>query len=150
IRDSLVCSSRLIWIADLTDHQIFTGASVRCCVVIFKKTRNATDVTQFSRMPGFHLSHPRQIQQERFASRTHWANLDVDEVVIPSGALRLEDLFFVKQGYKPYDKHALIKRMSAEEAKRIVEEKPWHADSQKDDSYVPELRGRDVAPYTVS
>jgi type I restriction-modification system DNA methylase subunit len=150
IRDSLVCSSRLIWIADLTDHQIFSGASVRCCVVIFKKTRDATDVTQFSRMPGFHLSQPRQIQQERFASRTHWANLDVDEVVIPSGALRIEELFFVKQGYKPYDKHALVKRMSAEEAKRIVEEKPWHADSQKDDSYVPELRGRDVASYTVS
>ena len=149
IRDSLVCFSRLMWIADLTDRQIFSGASVRCCVVIFKKSGNGKDVTQFSRMPSFHLGEPREIQQQSFASRAHWANLDVDDVVIPAGAVKIEDLFFVKQGYKPYDKHALLKRMSAEEAKRIVEEKPWHADSQKDSSYVPELRGRDITPYTV-
>lgn len=150
IRRRLALSSWLLWIADLTEHQIFRGASVRCCVIIFKKAISAKHITQFSRTPGFHLCQSSLIHQDKFALRTHWANLDADEVVIPPGALKIEDLFFVKQGYKPYDKHALLKRMSEEEAKRIVEEKPWHAESQRDNSYVPELRGRDVAPYTVS
>ncbi|MCX5510759.1 Eco57I restriction-modification methylase domain-containing protein [Pseudomonas sp. BJa3] len=150
IRRRLTLSSWLLWIADLTDHQIFRGASVRCCVIIFKNAISAKHTTQFSRAPGFHLCQSNPIQQDAFASRAHWANLDASEVLIPLGALRIEDLFFVKQGYKPYDKHALLKRMSEEEAKRIVEEKPWHADSQKDNSYVPELRGRDVVPYAVS
>lgn len=150
IRKRLTLSSWLLWIADLTDHQIFRGASVRCCVIIFKKSISEKHITQFSRTPGFHLCPSSQIRQEKFALRTHWANLDADEVAIPPGALKIEDLFFVKQGYKPYDKHALLKRMSEDDAKRIVEEKPWHAESQKDDSYVPELRGRDVSPYAVS
>ncbi|WP_083196119.1 N-6 DNA methylase [Pseudomonas sp. AU12215] len=150
IRKRLTLSSWLLWIADLTDHQIFRGASVRCCVIIFKKSISENHITQFSRTPGFHLCPSRKIRQEKFALRTHWANLDADEVAIPPGALKIEDLFFVKQGYKPYDKHALLKRMSEDDAKRIVEEKPWHAESQKDDSYVPELRGRDVSPYAVS
>ena len=150
IRRRLTLSSWLLWIADLTDHQIFRGASVRCCVIVFKKAISAKHITQFSRAPGFHLCQSSPIPQDKFASRAHWANLDADEVVIPIGALKIEDLFFVKQGYKPYDKHALLKRMSEEEAKRIVEEKPWHAESQQDNSYVPELRGRDVSPYSVT
>lgn len=150
IRKRLTLSSLLLWIADLTEHQIFRGASVRCCVIIFKKAISAKHIAQFSRVPGFHLCQSSPIQQDKFALRTHWANLDADEVIIPLGALKIQDLFFVKQGYKPYDKHALLKRMGEEEAKRIVEEKPWHAESQRDNSYVQELRGRDVAPYAVS
>lgn len=150
IRSQLARSAQLLWIADLTEHQIFKGASVRCCAIIYKKSSDTKNLTLFSRSPSFHISKSNQIKQEAFALRPHWANLDADEVLVPSGALKIEDLFFVKQGYKPYDKHALLKRMSEEEAKQIVKDKPWHANSQLDESYVPELRGRDVAAYSIS
>lgn len=150
IRKQLSMSSQLLWIADLTDHQIFRGASVRCCVIIFQKGNSAKHKTRFSRIPSFHLCESNLIRQEDFASREHWANLDAEQTDIPTGALKIDDVFFVKQGYKPYDKHALLKRMTEEEAKRIVKDKPWHADSQRDSSFVPELRGRDISPYCVA
>lgn len=150
IRKQLSMSSQLLWIADLTDHQIFRSASVRCCVIIFQNALSAKNKTRFSRFPGFHLCKSNPIRQEDFSSREHWANLDAEQTSIPVGALKIDDVFFVKQGYKPYDKHALLKRMTEEEAKRIVKDKPWHAENQLDSSFVPELRGRDVSPYSVA
>jgi type I restriction-modification system DNA methylase subunit len=141
---------KLMWVSDLTEFDIFKGASVRCCVLIFQCGKVTSGAFSYSRVPGFHLVQPFMIEQESLVFRKHWANLDAVEAKIPSGALKIDDVFFVKQGYKPYDKHALMKRMSEEEAKQIVEGKPWYADSQIDNTYVHELRGRDVAPYVVT
>jgi type I restriction-modification system DNA methylase subunit len=141
---------RLMWISDLTEFDIFKGASVRCCVLIFRRDKSNVGPFQYSRNPSFHLTKSDSIDQETLILRPHWANLDAAEVIIPLGAQKIGDLFMVKQGYKPYDKHALVKRMSEVEAKRIVDEKPWHADSQINDTYVHELRGRDVSSFSVT
>lgn len=150
IRDYVSGFLRLLWISDLTEFDIFKGASVRCCILIFRREKSNSELFQYSRHINFHLIKSDSIDQEKLIMRPHWAKLDAADVVIPLGAQKIDDLFMVKQGYKPYDKHALVRRMSEVEAKRIVDEKPWHADSQIDGTYVPELRGRDVSSFSVT
>ncbi|MEB2487930.1 N-6 DNA methylase [Burkholderia multivorans] len=150
LRAHLASSFKLLWVADLTEHHVFKGAAVRCCILIFSGNKEPANTVRFSRDVGFHLGQFGEVEQSKLGFRAHWAALDAEDVDIPSDARRIDDVFFVKQGYKPYDKHALLRRMSEGEAERIVKEKPWHADLQKDESYVPELRGRDISPYSVS
>ncbi|MCK9608839.1 MAG: N-6 DNA methylase [Methylomonas sp.] len=150
IRDYICHSFRIISISDLTEHEIFRGASVRCCVLTFQANQNTSKSFYYSRSLDCHIGDSIKLDQDKLLSRPHWANIDSSEVIIPSGALTIEDLFFVKQGYKPYDKHALLKRMAESEAKRIVSEKPWHAEQKLDETYVPELRGKDVSRYKVT
>jgi len=150
LRTHLANSFRLLWIADLTEHQVFKGAAVRCCVVIFNSDAVEGNTIKFSRDIGFHMQKAGKFKQYKLNSRAHWANLDAEEADIPPNARTIDEFFFVKQGYKPYDKHALLRRMSEAEAERIVKEKPWHSERQQDDTYVPELRGRDISPYSVT
>ena len=150
MRDYLSRTFKLMMIADLTEYEIFNGASVRCCTLIFQSTKNTLESINYSRLPNFHLTNSIKISQESLVSRPHWANLDVINEEIPQGALKINDLFLVKQGYKPYDKHALLRRMSEDEAISIVAEKPWHAEQMLDETYVPELRGKDVTRYNVT
>lgn len=137
-------------VIDLTNQPIFRSASVRCCV-IFVTTRKIGDGDlRYSTSIATGSVSELRIPQSTIKGRSHWAGLDQPQVTIPTHLPKLDDLFFVKQGYKPYDKHALVKRMSKEDAEAIVRDKPWHADAKLDDTFVRELKGRDVAAFNVA
>ena len=149
LRTYLAKNTNIKSIIDLTNIPIFRSASVRCCVIHFSSGGNGSGTLRYSDSVGHDPTSDAEVVQSTLQGRPHWAGLDQRQIGIPKHLPKLDELFFVKQGYKPYDKHALIKRMSKEEAEAIVREKPWHSDTRKDETFIKELKGRDVGPFSV-
>ena len=137
-------------VIDLTNQPIFRSASVRCCVITLATGKIGDGYIRYSTSIGDGLASEIKLPQSTIMGRSHWAGLNQPQVTIPAHLPKLDELFFVKQGYKPYDKHALMKRMSKQDAEAIVREKPWHADTKRDDTFIRELKGRDIAAFSVT
>ncbi|WP_170392056.1 Eco57I restriction-modification methylase domain-containing protein [Ruegeria arenilitoris] len=149
LREYLSRNTKITRILDFTEHEIFGSATVRCCVVELSKLLSPAESFKFSRSPKSDPGSELRLPSVILSKRLHWASLDEEQVEIPSHLPKIGEVFFVKQGYKPYDKHALMKRMSEEDAAAIVKEKPWHSKNCEDSSYVRELKGKDVRPFEV-
>lgn len=134
-------------IFDFSELNIFRGANVRSCAIICSQRK--TNSKEFRYTRGLGGSAPVRIPLSLLKHRSHWSKLDKKIIRIPKSLPSIEDFFTVKQGYKPYDKHALCRRMDEEEAEVIVKQKPWHADSKLDDSFVRELKGKDISRFEL-
>lgn len=147
LRDYLANNFSFERIIDLSDVDIFHGANVRCCAVNFSAEKPTNNLTVYQK--SIVTDNPEAVPVLTLKERKHWSNLTKIQIQIPQGFPLIDDIFFVKQGYKPYDKHALIKRMSNADAEHIVKTKPWHASEKVDETYVRELKGKDLSHFSL-
>ncbi len=148
LRDKLSLDLKVEAIIDLTSVSVFRSAAVRCCVVRYTTSPFGSARFSYSRDIG-PVTNVFSIPKSELIGRPHWANLHEKNRNIPGGLLRVEDLFDVKQGYIPYRKTTLQKVFGDEEGERILKERLWHANEKRGDEYLPELKGKDVSPFSV-
>lgn len=60
--------------------------------------------------------------------------------LIRVNTVELGDIFDVTRGINPYDKYT-------GQSREVIESKAYHADFQKDETFVPQIRGKDVMRY---
>jgi len=125
---------------------VFNDASVDTCVFIasHNKTDNEIKIGEF-RNSDFSFKHvinqKRLIENGKYIFDIEISNQSESIFKkIESLSIRLEDICDVTRGINPYDKY----RGQSEE---IIRTKAYHADYKKDETFVPELRGKHVNRY---
>jgi len=125
---------------------VFNEASVDTCVFIASNNNadNEIKIGEF-RNSGFSFKHvinqKRLIENEKYIFDIEISNQSESIFKkIESLSIRLEDICDVTRGINPYDKY----RGQSEE---IIRTKAYHADYKKDETFVPELRGKHVNRY---
>ncbi len=87
------------------------------------------------------VSQSRFQSNERFVFDIEATKEDVGIVEkVKSKAIQLGSISEITRGVNPYDKY----RGQSEE---VIKTKAYHADFKKDDTFVPEIRGRHLHPY---
>jgi adenine-specific DNA-methyltransferase len=125
----------------------FDEASVDTLIYLFKKENVSADICiwSFNSENQFELKH--LINQNSIKSNEGYvfdveANFEFKQVLLKvrNNSKSLEEEFEITRGVNPYDKY----RGQAEE---VISTKAYHADHKKDETFVPEIRGKHVAPY---
>lgn len=125
----------------------FENASVDTSIFIGLKEKNTGNVNIITIKDGqYILKH--SLSLEVFLNNKGYV-LDVEnnhetrDILnkIQSDSCTIETLFDISRGINPYD--ALTGQ-----SQEIIRSKAYHANYQKDETFVPELRGRHVAPFT--
>jgi len=125
----------------------FTEASVENAVMIATKETNLKSIAVLSCQNGmFALSH--EVEQRRFSDNDGYV-FDVeatDEIRQILSKLReseetIATLFDVNRGINPYD--ALTGQPQS-----VIKTRAYHANYKKDESFVPELKGKHVQPFS--
>jgi adenine-specific DNA-methyltransferase len=102
---------------------------------------------------GYHDKIPVErweIEQSRFWENDGYVfDLEVDESKskimkkVKEGSATMETLFEISRGINPYDSYT-------GQAKEIIESRAYHSDTKRDETFVPELKGRHVVKYGYS
>lgn len=150
-RNFIVDNFDIVSIVDLSDDVTFEDANVRTCIFTIRKkqTENKTrfysihlDNKQFYQTNEFEKSILRENKEnwlKLVEYREEVANLVEKLQLHPS----LNTFCEVSQGYIPYDKY----RGHDEDT---IKNRVWHADTKKDETYKPELAGKDVMRYRIT
>lgn len=129
---------------------IFEDASVDSSIFVLTKNisnYHGTSVFQY-KLNDFVFKH--LIQQENFRKNEKFIfsveiNPELQLLIdrIRKETIEVGDIFDVTRGVNPYDVYT-------GQAKEIIETKAYHANFKKDDSFVPELRGKHVSRYNYA
>jgi len=125
----------------------FEEASVDTLIFIATKARNENNTIKIFDLNSQNYFTKNSIKQNRFFENENLVfDVEVDESVLPilkkirRSSYILEDRFEITRGVNPYDKY----RGQSEE---VISTRAYHSSTQKDDSFVPELKGRHVATF---
>jgi hypothetical protein len=126
----------------------FDEASVDTLIFIaikHKSEDNSLDIFDFNSSKNSFIKN--LIYQNRFLENDNLVfDVEVDESVLPilkkirSNSNILEDKFEITRGVNPYDKY----RGQTEE---VIKTRAYHSSIQKDDTFVPELKGKHVSTF---
>lgn len=126
----------------------FDEASVDTLIFIaikHKSEDNSLDIFDFNSSKNSFIKN--SIYQNRFLENDNLVfDVEVDESVLPilkkirSNSNILEDKFEITRGVNPYDKY----RGQTEE---VIKTRAYHSSIQKDDTFVPELKGKHVSTF---
>lgn len=110
-----------------------------------KSEDNSLDIFDFNSSKNSFIKN--SIYQNRFLENDNLVfDVEVDESVFPilkkirSNSNILEDKFEITRGVNPYDKY----RGQTEE---VIKTRAYHSSIQKDDTFVPELKGKHVSTF---
>ncbi len=110
-----------------------------------KSEDNSLDIFDFNSSKNSFIKN--SIYQYRFLENDNLVfDVEVDESVLPilkkirSNSNILEDKFEITRGVNPYDKY----RGQTEE---VIKTRAYHSSIQKDDTFVPELKGKHVSTF---
>jgi hypothetical protein len=126
----------------------FDEASVDTLIFIAIKHKsgdNSLDIFDFNSSKNSFIKN--SIYQNRFLENDNLVfDVEVDESVLPilkkirGNSNVLEDKFEITRGVNPYDKY----RGQTEE---VIKTRAYHSSIQKDDTFVPELKGKHVSTF---
>lgn len=126
----------------------FEEASVDTLIFIAtqaKSEKNIIEIVDFNSTQNSFTKN--SILQKRFYGNENFVfDVEVDESVLPilkkirGNSFILEDNFEITRGVNPYDKY----RGQSEE---VIKTRAYHSSSKKDDTFVPELKGKHVATF---
>lgn len=149
-------------VLDCTKVSVFEDAVVRNAIVTFTKMpsngalgyKRTNDVVSFSEL----AKRPTLMLDKSSveASNQNWGLLfSLDETVqrlvrklrtMPT----LDMHFSASQGYIPYRQSDLAKLHGEDEAKKITEQRLWHANERVGPDYIEEIFGRSISRYAYS
>jgi type I restriction-modification system DNA methylase subunit len=126
---------------------VFEEASVDTLVYVGVKGQSEKNTIEIGEFNHTSYSKKHSVQQERFLENDKFIfNVEVDDQSleifkkIDEKSIRLADVCDITRGINPYDKY---RGQSAE----VIKNKLYHADFKKDDTFVPELRGKHINRY---
>ncbi len=126
--------------------KVFTDAQVDSLIVIGQKEKvtRLTSIREDSKI-GFIEKHTINqndyLKNEKYVFTVE-ANTDFSNILnkMKSGSKPLHDFFEITRGINPYDSYR-------GQSKEIIENKAYHSDHRKDDTFVPEIRGKHAKRY---
>ena len=129
---------------------VFPDASVDTLVFVAQKNPTANgkiDIVEVSEKQTF-LKH--EIKQNRFLNNEGYIfDVEISESILPiiqkvrSEVISVGEIMDVTRGVNPYDKYT---GQSAE----VIKNRAYHANYKKDESFVPELKGKHVSTYNYN
>ncbi|MBC7388423.1 MAG: Eco57I restriction-modification methylase domain-containing protein [Opitutaceae bacterium] len=128
-------------------ENVFSEASVDTLIFTAQKELNESsiDVFQFKKQEAL-FKH--KIQQNRFEKNERFvfnveSSGDVNSIIekIRVKSVQLQSVCEITRGVNPYDKYQ-------GQSEDIIKSKAYHSDYKKDESFVPEIRGRHVSSYS--
>lgn len=149
-RIKLFDETQVYQIIDLSNDNTFEDASVRTCIFSFK-TNNENYKSeflgvvdkQFFLKENFEKSY--LIEQAENLLSLFYQNKD--EIIIIEKLKKfgsLKDYLEVSQGFIPYRRSDLIKKYGEVEGNKILDEKLWHSNTQKDKNWKREILGKNI------
>lgn len=149
-------------VLDCTEFPVFVDAVVRNAILTFTKgSRGATlgyrptdNAKSFAQL----VTRPRAVLDRATveANNTNWAllfRLGTDALQLVrkiKSFVPLMTHFDATQGYIPYRLSDLVVAFGREEARRIVTERKWHAETKLSPDYLEELWGRSISKYNFT
>ncbi len=137
-------------LTDLSDVDVFEGATVRTAIPIMRKAPVDQQIVQFIKCDaGMSIVSQGRVEQDGLlkddkkwiinisGSGTSSIRDKISAITVP-----LDDILEVSQGLIPYDKYR-------GHDEQTIKNRIWHADYKKDETYKSELRGGDVRRYVV-
>ncbi len=128
----------------------FEEASVDTLIFISQKKEYGQEEQNQTAVWNFIQKEPnlkRVISQARFENNDGFVfDLEVDDdkhkiiQKIKNNSSQLEKFFEITRGINPYDSYT-------GQSKEIIESKAYHSDTKKDETFVPELRGKHLFKY---
>ncbi|GAA3555903.1 Eco57I restriction-modification methylase domain-containing protein [Snuella lapsa] len=129
---------------------VFPDASVDTLVFVAQKNINTIgkiDIVEIAEKQTF-LKH--EIKQDRFLNNEGYIfDVEISESILPiiqkvrSEAISVGEIMDVTRGVNPYDKYT---GQSAE----VIKNRAYHSNYKKDESFVPELKGKHVSTYNYN
>lgn len=155
-REYILNEWKIINIDDLSDYEVFSSAKVRTCIINFQKINANNELYQIKfNLPFYDASYKidknvivnNQILKENI---DNWLSIFRINVIdlrllskIKENSISIDDLKCrVSQGLIPYDKY----RGHSEET---IKNRIWNANFKKDATYKKQLKGGDVARYSI-
>lgn len=142
-------SFRIEKLADLSDVDVFKGATVRTIIPFLTRENNANGMISLSKLDSsFKEFVVKDQQQSDLDANSTWISLGNEEAKalkarLGAKTIPLNEILEVSQGLIPYDKYR-----GHDEA--TIKNRIWHSSTRKNKTFKPELRGGDVSRYNVS
>ncbi len=128
--------------------KVFDEAQVDTLIFIANKTyikNNNIEIFEFD--SGYNLKVKNKIDQNRFFSNENYifdveTNSFTAQIIrkIRSKSIHLQDKFDITRGVNPYDKYR-------GQSQEIISSRAYHSNSKKNETFVPELKGRHVSSF---
>jgi hypothetical protein len=137
-------------LSDLSDIDVFKGATVRTAIPFMRKAKIGNQLVHFVKFitETNIITLGRQEQGVIIKDDSKWISSIADSATnlirerVLAVTLPLGDILEVSQGLIPYDKYR-------GHDEHTIKNRIWHADHKKDKTYKKELRGGDVKRYSV-
>ncbi|MGX1927912.1 Eco57I restriction-modification methylase domain-containing protein [Flagellimonas sp. 2504JD4-2] len=131
-------------------NNVFPDASVDTLIYVANKnisTNQLIDIVEFVEKQVF-LKH--QIKQKRFLDNEGYVfDVEISEAILPiiqkvrTEVISVGEIMDVIRGVNPYDKYT-------GQTPNIIKNRAYHSSFKKDDSFVPELKGKHISTYNYS
>lgn len=126
----------------------FYEAAVDTLIVIASKVKEENNCIEIFDFGSSQSSFAKNlIQQNRFLENDNFVfDVEVDVSVLPilkkirANSLVLEEVFEITRGVNPYDKYR-------GQSENVISTRAYHSSMKKDETFVPELKGKHVASY---
>lgn len=153
-RQSLLNNWSFIRIDNLSEFDVFSTAKVRNSIILFQKNKN--DFTAIFAKPRsvaelISAETEKQLTKEVLQKYIdNWLNLTSQDSTlialiekIKRVSQPLSTFAEISQGLIPYDKYR-------GHSEKIIKNRIWHSDYQKDDTFRKELAGKDITRYKLA
>ncbi|WP_028828463.1 Eco57I restriction-modification methylase domain-containing protein [Proteocatella sphenisci] len=152
-REQLIQNWEILVIDDLSNIDVFDSAKVRTCIILLKNN-DKEFFAKFNKMT-IKLNQIKFLKSKCTTKNDlsnfidNWLNIidkSNDQIIIckkiTNNSIPFSDISDISQGLIPYDKY---RGHSIETIKNRV----WHSDFKKDETYRPELAGKDVNRFSI-
>ncbi|WP_242521388.1 Eco57I restriction-modification methylase domain-containing protein [Tamlana sp. s12] len=130
-------------------ENIFTDASVDTMIFIASKSRKRKKEIEIGQFKKLEYAKKHSVNQERFRKNNKLIfDVEISQesqsifTKIDKHCIRLSDISDVTRGINPYDKY---RGQSAD----VIKNKLYHSNHKKDNTFIPEIRGRHVNRYSL-
>jgi hypothetical protein len=125
---------------------VFEDASVDSLIFIGSKEKDP-EKTMIQSLVNKEFVKKHSIDQNKFLENQNYVfTVEANETIISilgkmkSSSSSLKDYFEITRGVNPYDSYR-------GQSKEIIESKAYHADFKKDETFIPEIRGKHIGRY---
>lgn len=127
---------------------VFDEASVDSLIFIATKRNESSNIEVFE-IKNTQISFKHTVNQSRFLGNERFifdveTNPEISSILnkIKVSSLKLEELSDITRGVNPYDKY----RGQSDE---VIKSKAFHSDHKKDETFLPEIRGKHVNQFYI-
>jgi type I restriction-modification system DNA methylase subunit len=138
------------------NFNVFEDANIDTLSIIIKNLAQVNEMVQINLVDKNYNKTSQFVSQIRFLNSDGFVfNYGSDEATvnliekIRKEKLQIKDYCEVSAGIQAYSAREMIPIYGIEKTKQIMDERAWHSDYKKDETYKMELEGKDISKYEL-